>query len=321
MMQRSYWVHALSAIHLGSGTGVDVIDLPVLRDVVKNWPILPGSSLKGVMSANFGADDEKARCDESKLSAAFGLGGNDHASAGALVFSDARLVCFPVQSLYGTFAWITCPLALRLLDRDLGRIGGKTIGAIPEPEKTKGLCPQLPEGQKSALVCGDPATVFLGELDVPVTPDAAVTPFAKYMAQQVFSESADAESWTMLFEERFLVVDDEIFTFFTETSCEVNARIRIHPDTGVVATGALWYEESVPAEAIFMGTVWCDWIAKKHRDKQVTADLLFTEFCTNPLTLQIGGKASTGKGMARVSFCAATPEAQRQGGEAGEEGK
>jgi CRISPR-associated protein Cmr4 len=69
--------------------------------------------------------------------------------------------------------------------------------------------------------------------------------------------------------------------------------------------GALWYEESVPAESILAGVVWCDRVYPK--DAPVTPEKLLSTYCKT-VSLQIGGKATVGKG--RVRFVTAVEEAQ-----------
>ena len=49
---------------------------------------------------------------------AFGESGEQSANSGSLVFADARRVCMPVRSLYGTFAWVISPVVLTRLARD-----------------------------------------------------------------------------------------------------------------------------------------------------------------------------------------------------------
>ena len=43
------FLHAQTAIHPGSGTALGVVDLPVQRERHTQWPVIPGSSLKGVL--------------------------------------------------------------------------------------------------------------------------------------------------------------------------------------------------------------------------------------------------------------------------------
>ena len=49
------------------------------------------------------------------------LFGSDNANVswnGALQFSEAKLLAFPIRSAKGSFAWITCPLMLQRAARD-----------------------------------------------------------------------------------------------------------------------------------------------------------------------------------------------------------
>ena len=92
-----------------------------------------------------------------------------------------------------------------------------------------------------------------------------------------------------------------------EKGSEVGAHIRIDEDLGTVAGGALWYEEALPVETLLAGTVWCDRVYRsKENEKGANGDLtkekLLERFCSQPLGLQIGGKASTGKGQVRCLF-------------------
>ncbi|MHA1734045.1 MAG: RAMP superfamily CRISPR-associated protein, partial [Promethearchaeota archaeon] len=48
---RMMWLYALSPVHVGSGRGVGFIDLPIIREKVTNYPLVPGSTIKGVFRA------------------------------------------------------------------------------------------------------------------------------------------------------------------------------------------------------------------------------------------------------------------------------
>jgi CRISPR-associated protein Cmr4 len=83
------------------------------------------------------------------------------------------------------------------------------------------------------------------------------------------------------------------------TGTEVAAHIKIDDNKKIVAKGALWYEESLPIETILAGLVWCDRIPG--RDNSVR-DSLLRCYCCNTLNLQIGGKATVGKGRIQCLF-------------------
>ncbi len=129
---RLYWLHCLSPTHAGIGRGVGYIDLPIDRDAVTNWPIIRGSSFKGVWADHFRATVEN-RKNDPLLKTAFGLTGtaDNEANSGALMPTDARLVCLPVRSFRGTFAWTTSPLCLQMLRRTLTLAGITELPPVP----------------------------------------------------------------------------------------------------------------------------------------------------------------------------------------------
>ena len=119
-------LHAQTSLHPGSGTALGTVDLPVQRERHTLWPTIPGSALKGVLrdacrdhvKAEHGGDRAKANRENRRLTAAFGPPTESAAEhAGALSVTDARLLAFPVRSLKGVFAWVTCPAVLERLAR------------------------------------------------------------------------------------------------------------------------------------------------------------------------------------------------------------
>ena len=279
MNEVNYWLHAITPLHVGAGRGLGYIDMPIVREKVTNWPYIPGSSIKGVIADHFGASEETERKKEENkhLKAAFGTSGSDNdCAAGALVFTDANILCLPIRSFYGTFAWVTSPFCLRRADF---------------PDFTDESCAFV--GRNSKLIGAD-GKIYLEDLDITPRISDEAGDMSKRIAELVF---ADDEKNKKFFAERFTVVSDDLFTFLCESGTEVNAHIRINSKTGIVETGALWYEESLPVETILTGRIWCD----KVFVKDITEQDLF-DFCRKNLTLQIGGKASTGKGLVQCIF-------------------
>ena len=107
MAVKLMWVHALSALHAGTGQGVGTIDLPIARERSTNLPLVPGSSIKGCLKDTFEDSPERE--------AVFGK----QESAGLLQVADARLLLLPVRCLGATFMWVTSPYVLRRLRRGL----------------------------------------------------------------------------------------------------------------------------------------------------------------------------------------------------------
>ena len=293
-----YWLHTLSPAHVGTGRGVGYIDLPIHRDKVTNWPLIPGSAFKGVWVDHYGATEDRRRSD-SKLRLAFGRASDQEtnvSNAGALIPTDARLVCLPIRSFHGTFAWCTSPLALKMLRRDLSLAGMADLPPGP-PDVAEG---NIHRTATTNLQDGD--RIFLEDLDFAGKDCAKTTAWAEQIAGWVFAGDEN-EAWHDLFLERFAIVPDTVFDFLTETGTEVSARVRIDDDLKTVVGGALWNEEALPAETILAGLVACDRVYSREANG-VTADDLIREFATEPLLLQIGGKATVGRGRVRCVFTA-----------------
>ncbi|MFO1429291.1 MAG: type III-B CRISPR module RAMP protein Cmr4 [Candidatus Competibacteraceae bacterium] len=291
---RIFWLHALTPLHVGTGQGVGFIDLPVMREKATGWPLVPGSAVKGVRRD--AADD--GNTDKSLFKAAFGQadpgeGESEQDNAGSLVFTDARLVCLPVRSLLGTFAWVTAPLVLQRLRRNLEAAG--EAEELPKKFDIGGEQAHIAEKPFSVLGSED-GKVYLEDLDFPTKSCSTAQSWAEKLAEWIFPGDA---TWQALFIERFVVLPNDSFNFLCGTATEVNARIRIDQQTKTVAGGALWYEESLPAETILAGMVWCDRVLPK--DTATPEDLLGT-YCSGELKLQIGGKATIGKGRVRCLF-------------------
>jgi CRISPR-associated protein Cmr4 len=280
MKTRPFLLHALSPLHAGTGQAVDVVDLPIARLRSTGMPFVPGSSIKGVL--------REARRDSATCEAVFGPDtkrASEH--AGALVLGDARLLALPVRSLRGTFAWATSPLLLGMARRDL-----EPALALPALDP----CPRV---GRAALVApgslnqhGD-GKVYLEDLDLPAQQDDGVTAWA-----EVFAHHVAPQGHSEAFVRRFIVLDDETMTFLWETATQVDARVRISPATRTVATGALWWEESLPPETVLVGLMAATCSMKPKQT--LSADEVLTAALPKEETLQFGGKATVGRGRCRL---------------------
>lgn len=297
---RLYWLHALSPTHVGIGRGVDYIDLPIDRDRVTNWPIIRGSSFKGVWADHYGATPE-ARRSNPQLRAAFGIADDKgESNAGALVPSDARLVCLPVRSFRGTFAWATSPLCLQMLHRTLTLSGILQLPEVPGELSEREVHHVDEANGGTVLRQGQDSGVYLEDLDFTGGACATASKWATRIASWVFPDDGYKE-WRTRFSKRFVVLPDDAFDFLCETGTEVHTRVQIDPKMKTVLDGHLWTEESIPAETILMGIVQCDRVFGRNGEDKTHPQLLDT-FAKGSLTLQIGGKATVGRGQVRCIF-------------------
>ncbi len=285
MRSRPFLIHALSPIHAGVGHVADLIDLPIARMQATGIPIIPGSSIKGVLR-----DFARAR-DEDRRLAVFGPtkdNARDH--GGALVVGDAVLLAMPIRSMLGTFAWVSSPLLLRLALRDLG-----WALAIPELHGHSALV-----GESSR--CVHRSKVYLEELDLPARHDALVDGWTRRLAELA---SPDHD----IFSPRFVIVDDETMNFLLETATQVDARVRLDEQTRTVAEGALWLEESLPAESLLVGLLAAE--PSRRSGFPMSAEAVLDFALGQEKHVQIGGKATIGRGRCRLVPVADREEAAR----------
>lgn len=289
---RLYLVHAHSALHAGTGQGIGAIDLPIAREKATNLPYLPGSSIKGVLRDHCTQHDTL----RTKVKAVFGPE-TDKASeqAGSLVVADARLLLLPVRSLAGTFAWVTSSFVLRRLARD-------SAGAVADAPPAIPVAPRMDDDHVDCLVATDDAlivadnVVYLEDIDLTPRADALVAEWARWLAGRLWPDEADA-GWRSALADRLCIVPDDVMNFLAATATETIARVRMDADKKTVDEGALWYEEVLPAETVLAGlAVSAPPKVAAIEDEEVFAVL--SELTAK--TLQLGGKATVGRGLCRV---------------------
>jgi len=258
-------LHALTPLHVGTGQAVGNVDLPIAREKATGFPIVPASAFKGVLRDNFN--------NQSWATQAFG----DADRAGAWVFTDLRILCLPVRSFFGVFAYATCPLILQRLQRHAQMFGIKGFENLSV--EVQGA--DIALASNSALGKGN--KMYLEDLDLTAKQSPEADAVANAIAEKLLPNSE-----RRYFTERFAVVSNDVFTFLSETATEVVARVRLEDNTKTVASGGLWYEEAVPAEALFYGFVGA-----------TSAELSLASLQIDQ-PLQIGGDATIGRGLCKV---------------------
>jgi CRISPR-associated protein Cmr4 len=267
---------------------VGAIELPIAREKPTHLPIVPGSSLKGVLRAQqevqgihlaaFGPETDKA---------------GDQ--AGAAQFGDARLVLLPMRSVAGVFAWTTSPYLLRRFRQDLeaaGRAAWPEDLAVP----TRQECLLADEG---TLVTGL-SRVVLEDLDFTVrsADRARAGRVAEVLGQTFFPADADSQAFLT---RHLCIVHDDVMGLLLETGTELQAHVRLDPETKTVASGALWHEESLPVETLLASLVLVHPEPRKggYSAQELAAHL--QQLCDQK-AIQFGGKASVGKGLCHVGL-------------------
>jgi CRISPR-associated protein Cmr4 len=146
------FLYTETPLHAGSGTSLGIVDLPIQRERTTGYPMIQASGLKGCLRDV--TTDHKNWCQDNncplyphadwdrKVEIVFGPADTQRASehAGALSVGDARILLFPVRSLIGVFAWVTCPNVLARFKREAEMTG---LSSELESHRTEGRrdCP------------------------------------------------------------------------------------------------------------------------------------------------------------------------------------
>lgn len=284
-----FFIHCLTGCHPGSGTALGVVDLPVQRERHTRWPVIPGSSLKGVLRS---ACRSAPATDAADLSDVFGpetRNASDH--AGALALTDARILAFPVRSLKGVFAWTTCPAVLERMKRDARIAGVRDFPEIPAVESNRVLCEP-----GSPLVIGR-GRLVLEEFEFTRSGDPSA--LADWIAERAFhpDDAATADR----FRTHLAILSDDDFGHFVRHATEVSARVGLDYERKTVRDRALFYEEFLPPETLFYSLVLAS-ASRRASSGKSADDVLGWLRRTAPRDLQIGGDETVGKGICSTRF-------------------
>ena len=285
------FVHALTSLHPGSGTALGVVDLPVQRERHTDWPLIPGSSLKGILRDAC----RRKNGDNNELYAVFGPKTEEAGEhAGALSLTDARILAFPVRSLRGVFAWVTCAAVLERLNRDLSLTGTAGLQGIAKPEKERAAC-----NGNDLLVDGN--KLVLEEFEFTRTQEGAGS-----VADWVAGHATEDKPTRDRIRTHLAVLHDDDFTHFVRHATEVVARVGLNYERKTVKEGALFYEEFLPAETLFYSVVIAEdsrrkGLKEKSVEKNAKETLQYAKDNV-PGFLQIGGNETIGKGLCAVRW-------------------
>ncbi|MGV3771288.1 MAG: type III-B CRISPR module RAMP protein Cmr4 [Verrucomicrobiales bacterium] len=271
--KRLLYLFTRTPLHVGAGSSVGAIDQPIQRERHTRFPIIPGSSVKGVLRDHL--RKELNGNGATTLDDLFGKGNDSgDSSAGKISFGEAKLLLFPVRSAKGAFALATSPLALQRFARDAG------------------INLSIPQAPKDMTSLAGPKVIIPGK-------NAVVLEEYRFTASGEFPVEWQKLLTTLLndavlggAEGRFVLLSDGDLSHFAVNACQVNQHVRIDDDTGTAEDRGLFNEETVPSETLFYSVF-------TELRKVEGENRLFKTLGVERL-IQFGGNSTTGLG-----FCTA----------------
>ncbi len=300
-------IYTVSPLHVSTGQAEGAIDLPVVKEPHTGFPVIPASSLKGVARdalEGIVSKDELNRLfgptvEETTGAASKAAGDQDRAAslfAGALVFTEARLVAYAVRSLNRPFLYVTSRLVLERLARDL-KAAKIDLGQL-----------SLPADGAPVLVADPVLTKTLVLEDLVYTKDIAKSSDVEKIGKALTAllPASEVERTSRWLEKSLVVIPDQDFAMLARR-LPVRARIRLDENktTNSDRGGNLWYEEQVPSDCLFVSLVG----ARRGRGDALQ---LFHKHRSRVEVTQIGGNETVGEGICFWTLAAqATANAKR----------
>lgn len=293
-----------TSLHAGGETSLSFVDKPIQREKTTGFPFIQGSGVKGAIREWFEHQDTL----KGDVDCVFGpeTDGNDY--AGAVSFNDARLLLFPVKSVKGVFAYITCPLILNRLLRDLSKMQ-------IDVSKLREILMLHDIGKISQMECIIPtdsslrinSEIILEEYPIKVKSlkdekkKLLLIKFCNFIS--LFVPDGDEYKF---FKEKVMkdivILSDDDFKDFILHSTEIQTRVKIGigKSTDTKKQGNLFYEENLMPDTLFYSLIN---IGDSYCDKKIKTDYIEKYILNlNCKHFQIGGDETIGKGIVKTKF-------------------
>jgi len=293
---KKIYARALDPIHIGAGGyRLGRVDNTIVRDPATDVPKIPGTSISGVVRAfyriylienddegkSMSNEKEKRECDEKKIVEIFGSKPeSSETKKGILRFYDGQIILFPVSSIQGT-VWITTE---ELLEYWFDEIKDGEKIKIPKDVKDEAYIIKWDKDSK-------PSSLNLGWLLLEVE---------KHKDGKEIALPQEIVNWV----KRIVVVSEKLFSHIVNDNLEVRTSVRINPETGTAAEGALFTYEAIPRRTVFGFEIGVDNALAKQRginpDNLNVVNTIISAVSPYIRNLGIGGMGT--RGFGRLEF-------------------
>lgn len=298
--QRLVFYYATSPVHMGAGQAVGAIDNPIQREVHTEHPLVAGSGIKGALRHHLARawNGDGA----GRLCRIFGPetnGASEH--AGAISFTDAAIVAFPVRCARRAYVYATCPTALARLKRMAAHAGLKCPWAVPKVDEGQALL-------ATAGAVSENKRLLLEVFDFDAKADEAVTAIAQWIATHALPQGEEHAFFRDKLCADLAALTDADFGHFVRHATVVEPHVRINDDTGTADSGGLFYTENLPPESVLAGLALAS-AERTKRDEPLSAEQVLAQVLgeIDGKPVQLGADATTGRGLVLVNAAKVQP--------------
>ena len=263
--KKKFFVKVLTPTHVGSGEGLEYVDMPIQRESHSNIPKIEASSLKGSIKSNLIITKDEENIKKY-------LGDDSEDGASKIGFTDAKLLFFPLKSAKDIFRLVTCPYVINrwLEDFDLKKIS----------------FPSISDESCYSFKIDEDKMIIVEEFAYKAQKHKKVEKFKKVFENYLKKLDISLE--------KVLIISDSNFKNFVTMYTEIITRNKINPETGVTVDGGLFTEEYLPAESVLY------FLSFETLRKNSESVKEFWNYLKNMSYIQIGGNATIGKGFCKI---------------------
>jgi len=219
------FARALDPIHIGAGGyRLGRVDNTIVRDPATEVPKIPGTSFAGVVKEFYTlylTEKDGSKDAEERVKQIFG----DENRKGKLRFYDGQIIFFPVPSIQGT-VWITTKGICEYW------FGEKATVLQKDDDKTNVDKAYVIKKSNSTIELLNLGWILLDVEDVSQDNDLISKKIGGWVSQIV-------------------VVSEKLFSHIVNDNLEVRTSVKIDPETGTAAEGALFTYEAIPRGTVF----------------------------------------------------------------------
>jgi CRISPR-associated protein Cmr4 len=281
------FLYAISPVHMGAGQALGVIDNPIQRERHTQHPCFAGSGIKGAIRHAWQA----LGGDADHITRILGPeAGSSELHAGATSLGDAQLVAFPVRSLKGSYVYASCPTAIERARRLLSLLN-INLSWPDLPDVTDGHCLVA----TNAVLSND--KLYLEAFEYAATESSALQSIARDLAQRALPAGAEYAYFQNKMATDFVLLSDADFAYFAEHATLVEPHVRIDDTTGTAQDGGLFYTENLPPESLLVAPLMASSTRSGKDDLPAEVVLGHMKMVLDGKLLQLGGDATTGRGL------------------------
>ncbi len=252
-----------SPLHAGVGQSIGKVDLPIEREKHTEYPCVYATGLKGSLRSH-----SKGKLSDEEINKIFGdKKGNE--GAGSAVFTDLKLLLFPVRSSEGSFKYVISENVIARFKRDF----------------------KLIKNTEFAGNFGDKVE-YVDSLSY-IDPNQHII-----LEDFIFDKKAPTDEAVLgISLNDIYVIDEDVYKYLVTNATQIIARNVL--DDKTKTSDNVWYEEALPPDSILYSFVRPSIVSETEDDLTQLQQMLSDE--ENKI-FQIGGNETVGYGICEVTI-------------------